>query len=274
MLGFAAVLLALPLLGEAFVVAAVEGPRSHSAGKPKRNARFVSRTTLATCPVCADREPERGSLQSAPCGKSNDETPSHWVFHYGANMGCKKLSAIKVVPRSAQAVYIPGRCLRFGSAEGVPTSATEPAFGNLVPCSEGCVHGMVHEIPESQLSKIHATEPGYKFAELPEVISYDGKHLTGVKAYIMQKNMTAAAPSRRYGGLLYCTAKAELAPAYAEQLSCELADHGIRYLKCSSEKFVPLAAQSGSVNMKLSRILLAAVVFSAVVLLGGALGAS
>jgi len=241
MLVFAATLLVLPSLTNTIIVAPVGGLASVTLRKQK----FISRTTRANCPACVGPEPERGGLKSFPCGNSSERTPSHWVFHYGANMGCKKLRALEVEPQSAQVAYIPGRCLRFGSAEGVPTSESEPAFGNLVPCDGGCVHGMVHEIPQSQLAKIDATEPGYELAELPEVIGYNGKQLKGVRAYIMRGQMTARAPSRRYGGLLYCTAKQELAPAYAAQLSCQLAEHGIEDLKCS-EKFVPLAAKSGS----------------------------
>lgn len=250
MLFLVAVLLALPGLSSAFV----------NALSPPRSAGFISRRARATCPGCAGPEPERGSLRNFPCGEAVAKEPSLRVFHYGANMGCKKLTAIEVEPRSAQVAYIPGQCLRFGSAEGVPTSATEPAFGNLVPCADGCVHGMVHEIPQSQLSKISATESGYQLTELPEVIAYNGQRLTGVKAYIMQKNMTARAPSRRYGGLLYCTAREELAPAYAAQLSCELAELHVRDLKCSSETFVPLAAQSGSLTVtSIGRLFLATV---------------
>jgi len=215
--------------------------------KPKRNFEAVYTATSRACSVCANPDLEHGNMQSFPCGgQSSDKMPGLWIFHYGANMGCKKLNAIGVEPQSAQAAYIPGLCLRFGDAEGVPTSSVEPAFGNLAPCRDGCVHGVLHRIPKSQLPKIDATELGYALVGLPEVIGYNGQRLLGAKAYVMHKNMTARAPSRRYGGLLHCTAKAELAAAYAQQLSCQLAEHGIRNLACSREKFMPLAAMSAS----------------------------
>lgn len=242
---FAAVLLLIPSYSD--VVAA--GP----AGGSLRSATLISRETHVDCPDCAAPQLEHGALKSFPCTASSNSSarrPSQLVFHYGANMGCKKLTAIDVEPQSAQSAYIPGWCLRFGKAEGVPTSATEPAFGNLVPCKGGCVHGMVHAIPDSQLARIDATETGYELKEIPEVMSYTGERLAGVRAYIMQGRMTVKAPSRRYGGLLYCSAKEELAPSYAEQLSCELAEHDIRDLKCTSEKFMPLAAQSGALSSK------------------------
>jgi len=218
----------------------MEGPVA-----PKRETHFISWTSNQGCSRCASPDPDHGTLQSFPCGGNSDEDVAGvWLFHYGANMGCKKLSAIEVQPQTAQAVYVPGRCLRFGSAEGTPTSSTEPAFGNLVSCEDGCVHGVLHRIPTNQLSKLDVTEPGYQLAELPEVVGYNGKRFHGVKAYVMQHDMTVRAPSRRYGGLLYCTAKEELAPSYAKQLSCELEEQGVQDLACASERFVPLAAQN------------------------------
>jgi len=205
-----------------------------------------------SCPTCAKTVPEVGALKEFPCGSDDDtDSPGLMLFHYGANMGCSKLTAIKVQPQSAQAAYIPGQCLRFGTATDVPTSATEPGYGNLVPCEDGCVHGVLHKIPKHQLSKISATESGYHLVEMPEVIGYDGRRTSGAKAYVMRGNMTVRPPSRRYGGLLYCTARSELAPAYAAQLSCQLGEHGHEDLSCEGENFKPLAAQSGTSSYSL-----------------------
>lgn len=208
-----------------------------------RNQRSSIPETLS-CPTCVKPDPERAALKTFPCGLQSDkEQPWLWLFSYGANMGCKKLSALGVQPQSAQAAYIPGQCLRFGAAAGVPTSDTEPAFGNLVPCTEGCVHGVLQKISKSQISKIDVTEPGYGLTEMPDVIGYNGERITGVKAYVMQKKFTVSPPSRRYAGLVYCTAKEELAGAYAEKLSCELGNHGIHNMSCGAESFKPLAAR-------------------------------
>jgi len=224
---------------------------AEDASKPYH---FLSSVAATTCSKCVDPDAEHGSVQSYPCGgdtvgssilskaEGGDDVPGLWLFHYGANMGCHKLGAIGVKPQSAQAAFVPGWCLRFGTAEGVPTTSKEPGYGNLVPCEDGCVHGVLHKISKSELSKIDDTEPGYELTELPQVTGYSGQHYAGVRAYTMQKGFTPHAPSRRYGGLLYCTAKAELAPAYAEQLGCELDHQGIEDLTCR-EKFLPLAAQ-------------------------------
>lgn len=223
-----------------------------------RTLRASNTTQRPTCSTCADPDPQRAAVQAFPCGGKSDEKVVK-IFHYGANMGCKKLKAIGVEPHSAQAVYIPGRCLRFGTAEGVPTSTTEPGYGNLVPCEEGCVHGMLHKISGSEMAKIDATEPGYYLATLPEVVGYNGQRISGVQAYVMKKEFTARAPSRRYGGLLYCSAKEALSPSYAKQLACAVAAQGTDISRdgvdCKSEEFMPLAAQGGSFVVQSNRSL-------------------
>merc|ERR1712146_267673 len=111
----------------------------------------------------------------------------------------------------------------------------------------------------------HASEPGYAFVTLPDVTIYrtaeDGAddHVTGggeaaattradrvaideVKAYVMDEtSFRAVAPSRRYAGLLYCAAEAELAPAYADQLACKLSALGHNFPRgtCEKEAFKP-----------------------------------
>lgn len=198
----------------------------------------------ASCSRCAKPDRELGGLRRDPCSATRalDGEGSVLAFHYGANMGCAKLGAIDVKPISAKSAYLPGWCLRFGSAEGVPTSSEEPAFGSIAPCGEGCVHGVVHELSTPDLAKIQATEPGYYFAEVSGLIGYDGEHIPDVKAYIMRKRFTDRAPSRRYAGLVYCEAKASLATAYAQQLACELGELGIHDLDCGHETFTPLNA--------------------------------
>lgn len=204
----------------------------------------------AACPRCAGPEEALGGVRRYPCGTSTleglDDHDVVRIFHYGANMGCAKLRALGVQPLSAEAALVRGTCLRFAAAEGVPTSAEEPAFGTLEPCADGCVHGVVHVIHRSQLPLLSATEPGYVLKALAGVASYRGQELQSVLAYSMREALRLAAPSRRYAGLVYCQATRSLAGAYASQLSCELAGLGVRDLRCGRERFLPLAASRGA----------------------------
>merc|ERR1719424_2310857 len=154
----------------------------------------------------AERPSGADALGEWPCGGATSGHPQAdvvRVFHYGANMACARLALGKVTPVRAEAAYVPGHCLRFAAAEGVPTCSKETAFGTLEPCEVGCVHGVVHDIPASQLQWIHDSEPGYKFGELPGVTTYTGQVLIGVQAYTMQPdNVPFAFKALRRPGLL------------------------------------------------------------------------
>lgn len=218
---------------------------------------------LAACPRCTAAEEEEEARAGSvpwPCGTAvgassvgNESEGFVKLFHYGANMGCDKLSALGVQPQSATPVRAVGWCLRFSQGRGVNTNVDEPAFGTLERCSDGCVHGVLHVVHKSQLPRIDASERGYVLTALGNVSAYDGGAVQAVRAYVMQHpRAAAAAPSRRYAGLVYCQAAASLARAYSEQLACELGRLGLRGLDCKAEEFEPLAVAPAPKQMFLS----------------------
>eukprot|EP00747_Dinoflagellata_sp_TGD_P181401 gnl/TRDRNA2_/TRDRNA2_35219_c0_seq1.p1 gnl/TRDRNA2_/TRDRNA2_35219_c0~~gnl/TRDRNA2_/TRDRNA2_35219_c0_seq1.p1 ORF type:complete len:644 (+),score=75.89 gnl/TRDRNA2_/TRDRNA2_35219_c0_seq1:171-1934(+) len=196
-------------------------------------------TSFSSCPTCTDAVSDsRFALQADPCGPS-PAGPRINLFHFGANMGCSKLSQLGIYPAEASAARVLDHCLRFGTAPGVPTSDEEPAFGTLVAGCGGCVHGIVHSIAERDLATLKASEPGYKLVDL-QAIRYDGSHVS-TKAFVMDGSFTSAAPSKRYAGLVYCEAKRGLAPKYADQLACELKeDHDLERPKCRDQTYQPI----------------------------------
>lgn len=226
----------------------------------------VSNPVACDTQSCVAPDPAKSNLLKLPCGGSPAEDGQEFVkvFHYGANMGCKKLSKLKVLPVSAMPARVMGRCLHFGVGDHTPTSEKEPAWGTLVTCGDGCVHGVVHEIRKSDLEAIHRTETGYDFVELSEpVVGYNGKRIKAVKAYIMRGQVVERAPSRRYAGLVYCQAKVSLAADYAQQTACRLSkmSSSLDNLNCEQEEFEPLVDEDSSVSEVRFNALLLFVIF-------------
>lgn len=242
-------LAAMPALGGAVRTRSVH--RRAGGAAAAQGLRATGAAASAACAsgcmlpnsTSAERPSGADALGEWPCGGATSGQPQAdvvRVFHYGANMACARLALGKVTPVRAEAAYVPGHCLRFAAAEGVPTCSKETAFGTLEPCEAGCVHGVVHDIPASQLQWIHDSEPGYKFGELPGVTTYTGQVLTGVQAYTMQSQTTYHSPSRRYAGLVYCSANASLSPGYTDQLLCRLGELGHGNISCADEDFQPM----------------------------------
>jgi len=173
---------------------------------------------------------------NSPCGPAPPGPYVH-IFSYGANMGCAKITELDIFPVQAAPARVMGLCLQFGAAEGVPTSRTEPGFGTLMECA-GCAHGMLQVIARKDLHKLSATEPGYVLQDI-RVNLYNGTRAMA-KAYIMEKTVTVTRPSRRYAGLVYCAAAQGMSKTYADQLQCELEEHGVHNLSCSEESFQPI----------------------------------
>jgi len=199
-----------------------------------------SHRTRESCPAPVA---QLGVVQSFPCSsspKTSVAEESKLVFAYGSNLVCRKFIELGMEPEYAKAAYVPGMVLRFGGAPGVPTSPAEPGYGNLVASDTGCVHGLVHRIPLSQLPILTKTEPGYALEELPDVIGYDGQRISGVYAYIMKGRFTQHRPSRRYAGLLKCASEQVLAQGYTQMLAEHLASKGLSCLNCTREEFLPL----------------------------------
>ncbi|CAK0859639.1 unnamed protein product [Prorocentrum cordatum] len=243
----AALLLAasLPALGGAARTRAVHRRAGGGAAQGHQASGAAAGAACAAGCVLPNATPAgaAGSAGEWPCGGAAGGPPEAdvvRVFHYGANMACAKMALIKVTPVRAEAAYVPGQCLRFAAAEGVPTCSKEPAFGTLEPCEAGCAHGVVHDIPASQLQRIHDSEAGYKFEELHGVTTYSGQVLTGVQAYTMQSHAVHHSPSRRYAGLVFCSANASLSPGYADQLLCRLGELGHADVSCADEQFEPM----------------------------------
>eukprot|EP00747_Dinoflagellata_sp_TGD_P210277 gnl/TRDRNA2_/TRDRNA2_83570_c0_seq1.p1 gnl/TRDRNA2_/TRDRNA2_83570_c0~~gnl/TRDRNA2_/TRDRNA2_83570_c0_seq1.p1 ORF type:complete len:591 (-),score=92.14 gnl/TRDRNA2_/TRDRNA2_83570_c0_seq1:33-1805(-) len=193
----------------------------------------------SSCPTCVDAvSDEKFALQVNPCG-SPRAGPHVNLFHFGANMGCDKLSMLGIHPAEASAARVLDHCLRFGTAPGVPTSEAEPGFGTLIAGCGGCVHGIVHSIAESDLATLKASEPGYKLVDL-QAVRYDGSNVTA-KAFVMAGEFTSATPSERYAGLVYCEVERSLAPRYADQLACELKQrHDVERPTCRDKEYQPI----------------------------------
>jgi len=205
--------------------------------------------------LCAEVDEGLGSIRDWPCGEvvrgpgAANWTSAVKIFHYGANMGCSKLSAIGVRPHSARAAVVRGWSLAYGRATGFPTSNEEPGFGILKEGGAGCVHGIVHEIPRNELESLDKSEPGYALREVSGVIDYDGMPVEKVFAYQPVGPTHPAAPSRRYAGLLLCAARKHLSADYARQMACgfqNLAPATLSAIECN-EEFLPLAASTTSV---------------------------
>lgn len=238
----------LPALGGAVRTRAVHRQAGGSAAQGLRGTGAAAGAACAAgCMLpnstSAGRPLGSGAIGEWPCGGAAGGEPEAdvvRVFHYGANMACTRLALVKVTPVRAEAAYVPGQCLRFAAADGVPTCSKEPAFGTLEPCEAGCVHGVVHDIPASQLQGILDSEPGYKFGEMPGVTTYTGQVLTGVQAFTMQSQTAHHSPSRRYAGLVFCSANASLSPGYSDQLLCQLGELGHGNVSCAGEDFQPM----------------------------------
>lgn len=225
---------------------------SHGARRLRRNRNTVSVSSHVACDerTCIPPDRKKAHLDTLPCGGSplKDGEKFVRIFHYGANMGCAKLANLEVLPLSAIPARVMGRCLQFGIGEHTPTSEKEPAWANIATCNRAsCIHGVVHEIRETDLEELHETEPGYEFVKLSEpVIGYDGKAIEDVNAYIMRGKVVSHGPSRRYGGLVYCQQKESLNADYAEQTACVLSEmhSSLKSIDCEKEKFSPLSQDS------------------------------
>lgn len=195
-------------------------------------ALHLKAETIDSCPLCVAPgavAPELLKQREEPCGGVGggggaraEENNTVKVFSYGSNMGCKKLGALGVFPVSTRAAVLPGWCLRFATWEGLTTSSQEPAFATIVPCQQGCVHGELQEIRNSDLMDLHATEPGYDFHRISGAQAYDETPGGDAWAYVASARPLQRAPSERYAGLVYCSAKDGLATAYLDQMECQI----------------------------------------------------
>lgn len=203
------------------------------------------------CPRCVAPgaiAPESLKQREEPCGgvgggggtSEGEENNTVKVFSYGSNMGCAKLGALGVFPVSSRAAVLPGWCLRFATWDGLPTTSQEPAFATIVPCQQGCVHGELQQIRNSDLMDLHRTEPGYDFHRISGAQAYDKTPAGEVWAYVASARPLQRAPSERYAGLVYCSANDTLAAAYLDQMECEMKALDMAKPDCSKD-YKPMA---------------------------------
>ena len=102
------------------------------------------------------------------------------VLGYGANLDCRKLGALGIEPALAYVASATGYCLDFVEVEGsrLNTSAAEPAFATLLPCTGGCTAGTVLALNDTELGLLRASEIGYVSQMLP----HPGRWKLGVES--------------------------------------------------------------------------------------------
>jgi hypothetical protein len=134
-----------------------------------------------------------------------------WNFAYGSNMSRRTLcDRRKIFPTQSIPGILEGYCLAF-DLRGIPNF--EPCFGNLFPCVDSEVHGVLHEMTAKEFSHLLNTEGasfesnhgGYR-PVLLSIKSYDGRVISAYTLICDHSSRSICRhptqPSERYKRLL------------------------------------------------------------------------
>ncbi len=140
---------------------------------------------------------------------------SRWYFAYGANMSPETLVRRGVTPVRSIVARLDGYVLCF-SHRGLV--CTGPAFANIERKEGGTVYGVLHQLPEGELTHLDRIE-GAEYQHRDIEVETEQEGVLRARAYIDPYPVAGLKPSRRYASV--CISAARLygfPPAYIESL--------------------------------------------------------
>jgi hypothetical protein len=139
-----------------------------------------------------------------------------FYFGYGSNMSTRYLSAVRnITPLRSQSSYLDDYALVMGL---VGPNFIEPSFANIKPCTGARVEGVVHEITESDMARVIASEgENYEVIEAP--IRFAGETVLAKTLRCKNEVNDDLPTSRRYMRILLKAARQNnLSADYIEAL--------------------------------------------------------
>jgi hypothetical protein len=139
-----------------------------------------------------------------------------FYFGYGSNMSSRYLSAVRnITPLRSQSSSLDDYTLVMRL---VGPNFIEPSFANIKPCRGGRVEGVVHEITESDMARVIASEgENYEVIEAP--IHFAGETVLAKTLRCKNEVNDDLPTSRRYMRILLKAARQNnLSADYIEAL--------------------------------------------------------